>query len=61
MPIDIGSYPFMYSPDVTNCLFWVRYQEYSNRQDRLFALQEKMEREQTREIFHIVRAIITIA
>jgi hypothetical protein len=60
VPIVIGSYPLMYSADVTNCLFWARYPEYSNRQDSLFALQRKMQSKQTREIFHRVRAIITI-
>lgn len=63
VPIMIGSYPLLYSLDVTQCLVLVRHQEDSNGQDKVLALQKKLEtKQQTREAVQVVEvAVITRA
>ena len=63
VPIAIGSYPLLYSLDVTKCLVFGRHQEYSNGQDKVLALQKKLETKQhTREAVQVIAiAVITIA
>lgn len=63
VPVAIGSYPLLYSLDVTQGLVLVRHQEDSNGQDKVLALQKKLEtKQQSREAVQVVAvAVITIA